>query len=484
MATKKIPTFDPAKAINADGNVIPKNYTGWAIDTGPNGVYARYATNGKWPTAKTWADMPPGTAYQLNGNSWTSISGVTANTSIAGQQTKPLPDVQDNRSTPAATATPAATGTPAATTATSAAPSAKAANKPPVAPPAAPTNTTAAPTDAQQATTTPATTEVGGALPADINGTNVPQVEAQLNKEYPAIYSFWMSDPTLKSIFESSVADGTIASLQKGSAAAAQKFGQALQPWIAKNGSSMLAAESDKAALPGKYQETLTNRQSFVKNIATQLGYSNLDDATLNKVAELTFNTDYLDTSFGTQAGQDRLKTYLAQTAAASNMALTGGTAAQTRTDLINYNNQMGNPYSSAWIDSAVSDIADPSKGVSPDTYKTMIKTASASKYSGFADQINKGVSVQQIADPYISKMTDLLELPYNTSNYSQYLNDPLIQKALSTSIGPDGTTQPMTNYDFANTVRQDPRWAYTNNARDSVNGMLHQIGKDFGFTS
>ena len=351
-----------------------------------------------------------------------------------------------------------------------------------------PTNTTAAPTaaptDAQQATTTPATTAVGGALPADINGTNVPQVEAQLNKEYPAIYSFWMSDPTLKSIFESSVADGTIASLQKGSAAAAQKFGQALQPWIAKNGSSMLAAESDKAALPGKYQETLTNRESFVKNTATQLGYTNLDDATLNKVAELTFNTDYLDTSFGTQAGQDRLKTYLAQTAAASKMALTGGTAAQTRTDLINYNNQMGNPYSSAWIDSAVSDIADPSKGVSSDTYKTMIKTASASKYSGFADQINKGVSVQQIADPYISKMTDLLELPYNTSNYSQYLNDPLIQKAMSTSIGPDGTTQPMTNYDFANAVRQDPRWAYTNNARDSVNGMLHQIGKDFGFTS
>jgi hypothetical protein len=477
MATKKIQTFDPAKAVNTDANGIPKNYTGWTINDAPDGTYARYATNGKWVSADTWDDMPPGNAYQLNGNKWTAVGKITANTSIVGQQTKPLPDIQDNR--PA----PVATGTPAATTAASAAPSAKAANKPLVAPPAAPTDKANASTP-PTATTTPATTAVGGALPADINGTNVPQVEAQLNKEYPAIYSFWMSDPTLKSIFESSVADGTIASLQKGSAAAAQKFGQALQPWIAKNGSSMLAAEADKAALPGKYQETLTNRQSFVKDTATQLGYSNLDDATLNKVAELTFNTDYLDSSFGTQAGQDRLKTYLAQTAAASKMALTGGTAAQTRTDLINYNNQMGNPYSSAWIDSAVSDIADPSKGVSPDTYKTMIKTASASKYSGFADQINKGVSVQQIADPYISKMTDLLELPYNTSNYSQYLNDPLIQKAMSTSIGKDGTTQPMTNYDFANTVRQDPRWAYTNNARDSVNGMLHQIGKDFGFTS
>jgi hypothetical protein len=29
--------------------------------------------------------------------------------------------------------------------------------------------------------------------------------------------------------------------------------------------------------------------------------------------------------------------------------------------------------------------------------------------------------------------------------------------------------------------LRQDPRWAFTNNARDSVNSMAHQVLKDFG---
>jgi len=334
--------------------------------------------------------------------------------------------------------------------------------------------------------TTPATVSGlgSGVIPSDVSGTNVAQVEAQLNKEYPAIYAFWMSDPELKNIFESAVKDGTIASLQTGSQAAAQKFSAALQPWINKNGSSMLAAEADKAAQPGKYAETLANREKEVQDAAARIGYSNLDPATITKIAETTFNTDYLDTSFTSPAGQDRLATTIANTAAAQKIALTGGAGADVRSSLIDYNNQMGNPYSSAWIDSAVANIEDPSKGVDPNTYKTMIKTAATTKYSGYADQINKGVTVQQIADPYISTMTNLLELPYDSNNYSQYLNDPLVQKGLAATVNPDGTTQPMTNWQFADSVRQDPRWAYTNNARDSVNSMLHQIGKDFGFVS
>jgi hypothetical protein len=333
---------------------------------------------------------------------------------------------------------------------------------------------------------TPATTAVGGAIPSDITGTNVGQVEAQLQKEYPAIFAFWMSDPQLKSIFESSVKNGTIAALQTGSKAAASKFGMALQPWISQHGPSMLAAESDKAANSGTYNSTLSNRQIYVKNIATQLGYSNLDSATINKIAELTFNTDYLETSFNTTAGQDRLKTYIANTAAATK--LTGGDGAggaqSIKQELLDYNNQMGNPYSSAWIDSAVASIVDPSKGVDAGTYKTMIKTSAANKYSGFADQINKGVTVQQVADPYISSMTKLLELPYDGSNWSSYINDPLVNKGLASTVNPDGTTQPMTNWQFEQTVRQDPRWAYTNNARDYVDGIAHQIGKDFGMVS
>jgi hypothetical protein len=482
MATTKLPPFNPAKAFDATSATMPTNYTGWVIFNNNNATVAEYVANGKNPYAgKKYVDLPAGSAYLLTNNQWQNIGSVGAipsAPSIAGKvNSAPFPPIPDNRPKSATdtTNTPTTTTNNPAPAQTSPTPNKNSITNKSKTPP------TPAPTD-NQAAATPASTPLGAAIPADITGKNVKQVEAQLNAEYPAIYTFWMSDPVLKPIFEQSVADGTIASLQTGSTAAAQRLTQRLQPWIQQNGSSLVAAKTDEAANPTKYAETLSNRETYIKDQATQLGYNNLDDATISKIAQLTFTTDYSDTTFGTVAGQDRLKTYLAQSANAAK--LTGGTAATERQDLIDYNNQMGNPYSSAWIDSAVADIADPSKNVDPNTYKTMIKTAAAAKYSGFSDQINKGVSVQQIADPYISTMTNLLELPYNTSNYSQYLNDPLIQKGLAATVNSDGTTQPMTNYDFANMVRQDPRWAYTNNARDSVNSMLHQIGKDFGFVS
>jgi hypothetical protein len=160
-----------------------------------------------------------------------------------------------------------------------------------------------------------------------------PQIEkmrdelAQLKKENAAIYAFWMQ-PDLKPIFEKAVSDGTIASLQTGSQAAAQKFSAALQPWLSTHGSSMLAAESDKATMSGKYKETLANRQLYVKDIATQMGYNALTSDQINSIASLSFNTDYLDSSFQTQSGQDRLKTLIANSAAAAKMQLTGGTGA------------------------------------------------------------------------------------------------------------------------------------------------------------
>jgi hypothetical protein len=38
--------------------------------------------------------------------------------------------------------------------------------------------------------------------------------------------------------------------------------------------------------------------------------------------------------------------------------------------------------------------------------------------------------------------------------------------------------------WQYEQTLRQDPRWGFTNNARDSVNSTAHQILKDFGVMS
>ena len=54
-------------------------------------------------------------------------------------------------------------------------------------------------------------------------------------------------------------------------------------------------------------------------------------------------------------------------------------------------------------------------------------------------------------------------------------LDDPVLRSA----IKPDGE---VSIYDFQRQLRQDPRWQYTNNAREEVSNSVQRVLKDFGF--
>jgi len=350
---------------------------------------------------------------------------------------------------------------------------------------------------------------------AGIGGTDVATVEKTLQKEYPQEWAFWHSDPDLQKFLEENLS--TIVALENGSTEAQNKLSIAFQKstWYNKenNGPNLLEANLAEYTQPQTWKASLANRETDIRNIATEMGYQ-LDDSQLAKIADqslkgIIYNGDII----GNTTYNDKVRTLISQTVnvqkasqpiGKSNTATTltgaggttgaadannplngpGGAIYDTEQQLIDYNTQMGNPYSQQWISDVAKKIADPSSGTTLNTYKGMIKSAAAQKYPGFATQIDNNVTLQSIADPFISSMTNLLELPYSSDNWSTYLKDPLLQKGLQGTINPDGTATPMTNYNFENMVRQDPRWAYTNNARDSVNGILHQIGKDMGFVS
>ena len=56
-------------------------------------------------------------------------------------------------------------------------------------------------------------------------------------------------------------------------------------------------------------------------------------------------------------------------------------------------------------------------------------------------------------------------------------LNDPTLNMAIS---NPDG--REMSMYEYKKALRQDPRWQYTNAARDEAASAVQTILKDFGF--
>ncbi len=110
--------------------------------------------------------------------------------------------------------------------------------------------------------------------------------------------------------------------------------------------------------------------------------------------------------------------------------------------------------------------------GESIDTFKQVIRNVAK---LGLPDKVgalvDQGVDLETIYSPYRRQMASLLEVDEDAIN----LDDPLLRSA----IGPD---KEMSLYDFKRTIRKDPRWQYTDNAREDVSNVALQVLRDFGF--
>jgi hypothetical protein len=111
--------------------------------------------------------------------------------------------------------------------------------------------------------------------------------------------------------------------------------------------------------------------------------------------------------------------------------------------------------------------------------YQARAAQMAKSKYAGLASQIDAGMTVQQIADPYVQTMAQTLELDPASIN----INDPYIQRAL-TARDPKGapTTQPL--WALQDALKNDKRFDQTRQAKTDAYTVIHQIGKDWGFAS
>lgn len=110
--------------------------------------------------------------------------------------------------------------------------------------------------------------------------------------------------------------------------------------------------------------------------------------------------------------------------------------------------------------------------GEDVDIFKNIIrKTATIGLPDSVAKLVDTGVDLETIYAPYRKTMSTILEIPYDTIT----LDDPTLRSA----IGPD---RPSTLYDFQRQLRKDPRWQYTDNAREDVSTAALQVLRDFGF--
>jgi hypothetical protein len=99
-----------------------------------------------------------------------------------------------------------------------------------------------------------------------------------------------------------------------------------------------------------------------------------------------------------------------------------------------------------------------------------------ARAYPGFSKQIMAGQDVRTIADPYIAKMANILEVDPNTVS----LSDPTLAKALQ-AVDDKGHPASVPLWQFDQMLKQDSRWQYTNNAWKDVGDQAMQIAQMFG---
>lgn len=241
-------------------------------------------------------------------------------------------------------------------------------------------------------------------------------------------------------------------------------------PWFRSNAENVRRAVTQQAVDPATYQQNLNNAASKIRMMAAEMGrggtawtWDNLafralihgyDEEQIRLViANEVQGTPLTDGAVSGQAGQ--IQGYLKQLSA-------------------NY----GVPASDQWITTALNRIQggmDTLEG-----YENIVKARAKAQYAHLASQIDAGMTVRDIADPYIASYAQVLEVPETGIN----LTDPAIQKALQVKDPTTGAFSNKPMHEFVRELKDDPRWDKTKNAQEEAYRMVNRLGKDMGFLS
>lgn len=155
-----------------------------------------------------------------------------------------------------------------------------------------------------------------------------------------------------------------------------------------------------------------------------------------------------------------------------------GGTLGEAERAIRKAADDYGLDFSDAYIAGKLNDIARQKT----DTTAVLnnFRQQAKSKYAAFADQLDQGETIKDIAEPYRQMMAKTLEV----SDQAIAINDRQIQKALlyRPVVGKKpGPPTPMTLSQFEVDLKNDPRWDRTKNAQDSAMSVGRKVLQDMG---
>jgi len=215
--------------------------------------------------------------------------------------------------------------------------------------------------------------------------------------------------------------------------------------------------QKKKASQPGVYAQELEAYKLEQKKRLTARGIT---------VSDATLEDAYLKGLSDTQVDLNAL-------IAAKGKPIGGSTLGSVQS-LKEYADAFGMSYSQRSLDAWSQGIF--SGTTTADDIQAQIRRDASSAFPVYADQINKGTSVEALTSAYKSSMANILEIDADSITF----NDPTLRRALQ-YIGPDGKPAVKPIWQFETELRQDPRWEKTDNARKVGDAISMKVLRDLG---
>lgn len=281
----------------------------------------------------------------------------------------------------------------------------------------------------------------------------------ELASSYGFSYAFLNSNSELKGLFQKTV-DGTWSF---------DKFNAELKDtkWWKENSESMRKAAVTKSTDPATWDAMVDAESVKIQQLAGEVGAA-IPAKKMKSLVEMALKTNM---------DEDGLRNLLGQYVNFTKNGTLQGEAGMHEFTMKEYASSMGIQLDDQTIKNQAQRVIR--KVATTQDYESLVRDHAKSMYPAYAQQIDAGQTLKDIASPYTQMMAQTLEIPDTDIT----VFDPTIKSALN-GLSPDGKPTGLGLTDFEQKLRSDPRWTKTTQAQNNVFNVGHQVLKQMGLTS
>lgn len=275
------------------------------------------------------------------------------------------------------------------------------------------------------------------------------------------------SNPELSKLFDNAV----------GGSWDSQRFVANLRntKWYKTHSESNRQNQVLKGADPAEYNRRLQQSKANVASAYTAMFGQAPNSALLNSMAMTAFTYGYNDAELKDMIG----KSFNVANQMKNGIGGTLGEAErQIRQAIDDYGLDMGEPWIARQLNYVATGRTDATATAN------YLQKQAISKYSAYKDELEAGMTVKDIAEPFRQLMSKTLEL----SDKGIAISDPTIQKALQNRAPAKGKVPgapaQMPLWQFETQLKNDQRWNGTQNAQDSIMAAGRKVLADWGLTT